>query len=117
MATVGPPPSKRQRVEVAEKARQQQEIQTIPEGLGNVRIQFIDHTGQKTGAPVSVAVVNASVKNLELLVNTLQGNVGKQELRIPYFRDPSMIFQCFHCRVSCILPLLPICVDPHSLED
>ena len=82
MATVIPPPSKRRRVEVAEKARQQQEIQAIPDGLGNIRIQFVDLKGQKTGPPVSVPLADASVKNLELLLNTLEGNVCKQEIRV-----------------------------------
>lgn len=76
MATVLPPPSKRQRTAIAEKARQQQEIDSIPEGLGNVRVHFINQsTGEPTGAPVSIPVANTTVKSLELLLNTLQGNV------------------------------------------
>ena len=77
MATVLPPPSKRQRIAVAEKAREQQEIDSIPEGLGNVRVHFFDQsTGQPTGASVSIPVADATVKNLEELLNALQGNVG-----------------------------------------
>lgn len=77
MATVLPPPSKRQRTAVAERTRAQQDIGAIPDNLGSIRVQFIDQaTGQSTGAPVSVPVVDATVKNLELLLNTLQGNVG-----------------------------------------
>lgn len=77
MATVFPPPSKRQKREVAERAQQQQEIQAIPENLGNVRVQFFDQaTGKPTGPAVAVPVANANVKNLETLLNTLQGNVG-----------------------------------------
>ena len=77
MATIIPPPSKRQRTAVAEKAREQQEIDRIPENLGNVRIQFFDQaTGKHSGAQVSVPVIDATVNNLELLLNTLQGNVG-----------------------------------------
>lgn len=76
MATVLPPPSKRQKTALAAKAKQQQEIDRIPEDLGSVRVQFRDHaTGEPTGPPVSVPVVDASVKNLELLLNTIQGNV------------------------------------------
>lgn len=76
MATVLPPPSKRQRTAAAERAREQQEINRIPDDLGSVRVQFFDQaTGQHTGAPVSIPVIDANVKNLELLLNTLQGNV------------------------------------------
>lgn len=79
MATLLPPPSKRQRTETAERARQQQEIQSIPENLGSIRVQFFDQaTGSATGPAVSVPVADASVKNLETLLNTLQGNVGMQ---------------------------------------
>lgn len=76
MATILPPPSKRQRTAAANKAREQQELDHIPEDLGSVRVQFFDHaTSKPSGPPISVPVVNASVKNLELLLNTLQGNV------------------------------------------
>ena len=76
MATVLPPPSKRQKVEVAERAREQQELEAIPEGLGSVRVQFFDQTtGKATGGAVSIPVADATVRNLELLLNSLQGNV------------------------------------------
>ncbi len=77
MATVLPPPSKRIRTAAAEKAREQQDIQIIPDNLGSIRVQFVDRaTWKSTAAPVSVPVADATVKNLELLLNTLQGNVG-----------------------------------------
>lgn len=77
MATVLPPPSKRQKTEAAVKAREQKEQDVIPEGLGNVRVQFVDQaTGKAASAPVQISVANATVKNLELLLNTLQGNVS-----------------------------------------
>ncbi len=76
MATLLPPPSKRQRTAIADKAREQQELDRIPDDLGSLRVQFFDQaTGQQTGIPVTVKVVDASIKNLELLLNTLQGNV------------------------------------------
>lgn len=75
MATVLPPPSKRQRVAAADKAREQQEIDHIPDDLGSVRLQFLDPATGGHTAPISVPVVNATVKNLEVLLNTLQGNV------------------------------------------
>lgn len=77
MATLFPPPSKRQKREIAEKAEQQQAIESIPDDLGSVRVQFFDQaTGSATGPAVSVPVADATVKNLETLLNTLQGNVG-----------------------------------------
>lgn len=77
MATVLPPPSKRQKTAVAERAREQQDILAIPDNLGSIRVQFFDQgTGHSTGVPVSIPVVDATVKNLELLLNTLQGNVS-----------------------------------------
>lgn len=76
MATLYPPPSKRQKLVQADKAREQQEIENIPSDLGSVRVQFFDQaTGQPTGPAVSVPVADANVKNLETLLNTLQGNV------------------------------------------
>ena len=79
MTTVLPPPSKRQKLEIAERAREQQEIGAIPEGLGSVRVQFFDQTtGKATGGAVSIPVVDATVRNLELLLNSLQGNVRVQ---------------------------------------
>jgi ribosome assembly protein 4 len=79
MATLVPPPSKRQKLETAEKTRLQQEVESIPDNLGSVRVQFFDQaTGSATGPSVSVPVADANIKNLETLLNTLQGNVGTQ---------------------------------------
>lgn len=77
MATILPPPSKRQRTDAADRARQQQETETIPADAGTVRIQFYDEiTGLPMGdGPVLIPVADASPKNLELLINTLQGHV------------------------------------------
>lgn len=76
MATTLPPPSKRQRTAVAELARAQQDVDTIPENLGSIRVLFLDQaSGRPAAPPVSVPVRDATVKNLELLLNTLQRNV------------------------------------------
>lgn len=76
MATVLPPPTKRQKTAIAEKAQKQQDVEVIPSGLGSIRVQFSSQAnGQPVGAPVSMPVADATVKNLELLLNTLQGNV------------------------------------------
>lgn len=85
MATLVPPPTKRQKLEIAEKARLQQEIQTIPDNLGSIRVQFFDQaTGEATGPAVSVPVADATVKNLETLLNTLQGNVGTHSVCLAF---------------------------------
>jgi hypothetical protein len=40
-------------------------------------VQFFDQTnGSPTGPAVAIPVIDATVKNLETLLNTLQGNVG-----------------------------------------
>ena len=80
MATVLPPPSKKQRTAAADRAREQQEIKDdIPADLGNIRLRFYDETtGKSIGDTISVPVADATVKNLELLVNSLLGTqVGR----------------------------------------
>ena len=77
MATVVPPPSKRQKVALAEKKVAEEADRQIPEDLGSVTIQFVDQTnGQVTGAPIAIPVAEATSSNLEQLLNTLQRNVG-----------------------------------------
>ena len=77
MATAIPPPSKRQKIHIAEKAQAKQEASIIPSDLGSIRVQFVDQaSGKSSGAPVSIPVADATVRNLELLLNTLQRNVG-----------------------------------------
>lgn len=86
MATLVPPPSKRQKIAALEKAEKAVEDARIPEDLGSVRVQFVDQsTGKTTGPVVAVPVKDATVKNLETLLNTLQGNVssvGRKRLTI-----------------------------------
>lgn len=82
MATVLPPPSKRQKLAASEKAR----IQAIPEVIpeGSIRVQFVDRsTNAPTGPAVAVPLAQASVKNLEILLNSLNG-VTELHDRIPY---------------------------------
>jgi ribosome assembly protein 4 len=78
MATVIPPPSKRQKVETLERSKQQQDIDDVPPDAGSLRIQFFDETtGLHIGdGPILVPVADATPKNLELLLNTLQNHVG-----------------------------------------
>jgi hypothetical protein len=85
MATVLPPPNKRQRTDAADRARQQQDIEVIPSDAGTLRLQFYDETtGLPIGqGPVLVPVADATPKNLELLLNTLQGHVRSQIVLLP----------------------------------
>ena len=77
MATVLPPPSKRQKLEASEKIQRAEEIARIPDDIGSVRIQFLDQgSGQTTGPVVAVQVKDTSIKNLETLLNGLQGKVS-----------------------------------------
>lgn len=76
MATLVPPPSKRQKLSAIEKSERQAEESRIPEGLGSIRIQFIDQsTGKSAGPAVAISVEQATVKNLESLLNNLQAKV------------------------------------------
>lgn len=76
MATVAPPPSKKQKLAADTKKQKHLDDQQIPPGLGSVRVQFVDQsTDIPTGGPVSLPVAQANVKNLELLLNSLQDQV------------------------------------------
>lgn len=91
MTTTLPPPSKRQRLEIADKTRNQQDISSVPQDLGSVRVQFFDQTtGNSTGSAVAVPIADATVKNLETLLNTLQGNVGFRTDIVYFNRNNSL---------------------------
>lgn len=88
MATVIPPPSKRQKTAAAARAREQvSPPRATPEGVQ--RIQFRDaDTGAAQGPVVSVSLVDLSPKNLSLLLNNLLGHNEPTE-RLPYrFLNP-----------------------------
>jgi ribosome assembly protein 4 len=62
-----------------EKSREQLDVSNVASDAGSLRIQFID---QMTGkpfmkGPVLVAIKDATPKNLEILVNALQGHVRR----------------------------------------
>jgi ribosome assembly protein 4 len=81
MATIAPPPSKRQKLAAIEKAEKAAEDARIPDDLGSVRVQFVDQsTGKPAGSVVAVPVKDATVKNLEALLNSIQGNVRRPSL-------------------------------------
>ena len=76
MATVVPPPNKKQKIAAEEKIQAQEKAKQIPNGQGNVTVQFIDQSnGESTGNPISIPVADATTRNLEQLLNTLQRNV------------------------------------------
>ncbi|KAI9651967.1 MAG: hypothetical protein M1831_007470 [Alyxoria varia] len=84
MATLAPPPSKKQKL-IAQNAKLEVEgSRRIPDGLGSVRVQFVDQSnGTTTGGPVAIPLAHASVKNLELLLNSLQGQDHDAQ-KVPY---------------------------------
>lgn len=87
MATVLPPPSKRQKTAAADRARQQVSPVAVPEGVQ--RIQFRDaDSGQPQGPVVTVSLNDLTPRNLSLLLNTLLGREDPGE-RLPYrFYNP-----------------------------
>ncbi|KAL6950139.1 ribosome assembly [Hanseniaspora vineae] len=77
MATVLPPPSKKQRRE----AQQAKEIDLIPQDLPNVLVKFqAFDTGESVGGSIRVPG-NITEKQLEELLNNLQGNTDEP---VPY---------------------------------
>lgn len=72
MATIPPPPSKKQKIAAEVSKTREIEANAVPSGLGSVRVQFVDQaSGKVTGAPVALPVAQANVKNLERVVNEL----------------------------------------------
>ena len=94
MATILPPPSKRQKLAAETKARAlEEERNNIPDNLGRVRVRFHDHTsGEPTGPAVYIELKDATVKNLEILANNIDGHEAALD-RIPYnfFYQPPQI--------------------------
>ncbi|KAI9827618.1 MAG: hypothetical protein M1826_006280 [Phylliscum demangeonii] len=74
MTTILPPPSKRQKTAAAALARQQQDVDQTQRNVGSIRVRFRDPaTGLPDGPPILIPAADATVENLELLVNTLHG--------------------------------------------
>ncbi|KAI9705758.1 MAG: hypothetical protein M1820_005006 [Bogoriella megaspora] len=85
MATVLPPPSKRQKLAAEARSRQEEEERnSIPENLGRVRVRFYDLTsGAATGPAVYISLKDANAKNFEVLANNLEGHDAPAD-RVPY---------------------------------
>lgn len=72
MATVVPPASKRQKRELLETTRVQQDVDAIlaPEDVGSFKARFVDSDGNQTDS-VEIPLGAATEKNISLLYNTL----------------------------------------------
>lgn len=76
MATVVPPPSKRQKRENLEKTQIQQDVTAVAAGpAGSFKARFLDSDGKQMADVIEVPLADASEKNLSLLLNTLLARV------------------------------------------
>jgi ribosome assembly protein 4 len=74
MATVVPPPSKRQRREEIERTQVQQDVSVdLPPDSGSFKARFIDGDGNQMTGVVEIPLADATEKNISLLLNTLLG--------------------------------------------
>ncbi len=89
MATVLPPPSKRQKTDAVLKAREKAAAAAVPRPEGTARVSFKDaDTGASQGPVVSVSLNDLHPSNLSLLLNSLLGRSDPAE-RLPYrFLNP-----------------------------
>ncbi|KAF3762790.1 WD40 repeat-like protein [Cryphonectria parasitica EP155] len=83
MATVVPPPSKRQRREDLARTTTQADISAIlPPDNGSFKARFIDSAGAQMTDAIEIPLADASEKNVSLLLNTLLGR--DREDFLPY---------------------------------
>jgi ribosome assembly protein 4 len=76
MATVLPPPSKRQRREQIERTQVQQDVEALtPADLGSFKARFVDGDGKQMADVIEIPLADASEKNVSALLNTLLGRV------------------------------------------
>lgn len=76
MATLAPPPSKRQKREQLERSKVQQDVTVATSGpAGSFKARFLDGDGKQMADVIEVALADASEKNLSLLLNTLLARV------------------------------------------
>ena len=71
MATIAPPPSKRQRRENLERSQIQQDVTAAAGPAGSFKARFLDGDGKQVCDVIEVPLADASEKNLSLLLNTL----------------------------------------------
>lgn len=72
MATTLPPPSKRQRREELERTSHQADVTPfLPSDNGSFKARFVDGDGAQLADAIEIPLVDASEKNVSLLLNTL----------------------------------------------
>ncbi|CAJ2501253.1 Uu.00g041060.m01.CDS01 [Anthostomella pinea] len=71
MATVLPPPSKRQRREALERTQVQQDATPAAILAGSFKARFVDKDGNQLADTIEVPLADATEKNVSLLLNTL----------------------------------------------
>ena len=82
MATIIPPPSKRQKKKVADRARVQQEVTPASRETGSIRARFVNKDGEQMTDVVEVSVADATERNIALMLNTLLGR--ERDEFVPY---------------------------------
>lgn len=82
MATVVPPPSKRQKRQALERSQIQQDVTAVAQILGSFRARFVDGDGKQLANVIEVSFADASEKNMSQLLNTLLEN--DKEEAVPY---------------------------------
>ncbi|CVK99421.1 putative WD40-repeat (notchless) [Fusarium sp. NRRL 25303] len=83
MATIVPPPSKRQKREELERSQIQQDVTALASGpAGSFKARFLDGDGKQMADVIEVPLADASEKNLSLLLNTLLAR--EKEEFLPY---------------------------------
>lgn len=76
MATVAPPPSKRQRREEIERTQTQQDVAPLlATDLGSFKANFVDSDGNQMADVIEINFADATEKNVSALLNTLLGRV------------------------------------------
>ena len=81
MATVVPPPSKRQRREALERSQVQQDVTPPTIEAGSFKARFVDNDGNQLAETIEVPLADATEKNVSLLLNTLLGRVRSLHVR------------------------------------
>lgn len=78
MATVVPPPSKRQKRQDLERTVYQQDVTAATSGPeGSFKARFLDGDGNQMSDVVEVPLAHASEKNLSVLLNTMMERVRR----------------------------------------
>ncbi|KAK4129097.1 WD40 repeat-like protein [Parathielavia appendiculata] len=74
MATVAPPPSKRQKREEIERTQTQQDVAPLlATDLGSFKANFVDSDGNQMADVIEINFADATEKNVSTLLNTLLG--------------------------------------------